>query len=122
MDCYIRGGVSDSMSTETVTEDSTEHGHEGPEHPSDWVYIKVALVLAVLTGIEITISYMKGLAGAPANTMLIVLGSLKFSIVALYFMHLKFDQPVLRRVFVGGIILAVIVYLAYLASLHAFGG
>ena len=35
----------------------------------------------------------------------------KFAIVVSYFMHLKYDNPLFRRVFVGGLVLAVIVYL-----------
>jgi cytochrome c oxidase subunit 4 len=34
----------------------------------------------------------------------------KFSMVALYFMHLKFDSKIFRRFFVLGIILALVVF------------
>ena len=109
------------MSEKTVTEEKpAEHLHEGPEHPSDWVYIKVAIVLAVLTSLEITVSYIKGLRGPAQDTMLITLAAIKFTIVAMFFMHLKFDQPVLRRIFVAGIILALVIYSIYLASLGVF--
>ena len=36
--------------------------------------------------------------------------ALKFSIVVGFFMHLRFDSPVLRRLFVGGLCLAVTIY------------
>ena len=35
---------------------------------------------------------------------------IKFATVAGYFMHLKYDNPIFRRVFIFGLILAVIVY------------
>jgi hypothetical protein len=35
-------------------------------------------------------------------------------------MHLRFDKPVLRRLFVTGVVLAVLVYVAYLATLGVF--
>jgi hypothetical protein len=40
--------------------------------------------------------------------------ALKFSIVVAFFMHLRFDSPVLRRLFLGGLGLAVTVYLILL--------
>ncbi len=106
------------MSEETAVAEVHEH-HEGA-HPSDWTYIKVAFVLAILTGIEITISYTKGLKGATANSLLLILAATKFSMVAMFFMHLKFDQPVLRKIFLAGLILATCVYIGYLLTLGAF--
>ena len=35
----------------------------------------------------------------------------KFAIVCGYFMHLQYDNPIFRRVFVFGLVLAVVVYL-----------
>jgi len=40
--------------------------------------------------------------------------------VALYFMHLRFDSKLFRRLFVTGIILAIAVYLVALSSLHVW--
>jgi hypothetical protein len=34
----------------------------------------------------------------------------KFAIVTGYFMHLRYDHPLFRRVFIGGLVLAVAVY------------
>jgi cytochrome c oxidase subunit IV len=41
---------------------------------------------------------------------------IKFGIVCAYFMHLRFDNPLFRRVFVFGLILAVVVYVAILLT------
>jgi hypothetical protein len=38
--------------------------------------------------------------------------------VAAFFMHLKFDSPMLRRVFITGIILAGVVYTVALLTLR----
>jgi len=35
---------------------------------------------------------------------------LKFGVVVAYFMHLRFDSPIFRRLFIGGLTLAVVVY------------
>jgi cytochrome c oxidase subunit 4 len=93
------------------------------DHPSEAVYVKVAIILAVLTGIEVLLSYIKiGGSQVATNGSLLVLATVKFATVAMYFMHLKFDNPILRRLFVTGIILAIIVYLVYLLTLHTFIG
>ncbi|MDQ4006332.1 MAG: cytochrome C oxidase subunit IV family protein, partial [Actinomycetota bacterium] len=72
-------------------------------HPGPRQYVVVALVLAVLTAIEVGLFYMDFIPN-PVNTgALIVLMILKFAIVALWFMHLRFDSRVYRRLFITGI-------------------
>jgi cytochrome c oxidase subunit 4 len=92
-----------------------EHG----AHPTDIKYVLIGLVLAVLTGIEVTISYTKGL-GIAGNPLLIILAALKFMLVVGYFMHLRFDNPMFRRFFVTGFILAIVVYSIVLLTLGIF--
>jgi cytochrome c oxidase subunit 4 len=92
-----------------------EHG----AHPTEAKYVKVALILAVLTAIEVGLYYTK-FSQALTNTMLLALAALKFVMVAAYFMHLKFDNKLLRRLFVTGFVLAVSVYVAYLVTLGVF--
>jgi cytochrome c oxidase subunit 4 len=93
------------------------------EHPGEGVYIRVALVLGVITGVEVALSYVKiGGNQLLTNSSLLVLAAVKFSIVAMYFMHLKFDNPILRRLFVAGLVTAVVVYTVYLLTLHTFIG
>lgn len=89
--------------------------HELHEHPSEAQYIKIALILAVVTAIEVGLYYWS-LPGASNNIALIVLALIKFVMVIGYFMHLKFDNPILRRVFTFGFLLAVLVYAAALAT------
>ncbi|GAC1538596.1 MAG: hypothetical protein NVS3B12_23920 [Acidimicrobiales bacterium] len=81
---------------------------ERHEHPSDATYILVALGLAVLTAMEVGLYYLK--ASSVITVVLLGMMVLKFAIVASYFMHLKFDSPILRRVFIAGLALAVFVY------------
>jgi len=81
-------------------------------HPSDGTYILIALGLAVLTAIEVGLYYLK--ASTETALTLLVLMALKFSIVVGFFMHLRFDSPVLRRLFVGGLCLAVTIYVIIL--------
>jgi caa(3)-type oxidase subunit IV len=94
-----------------------EEGGAHGQHPSDFTYIYVALLLSALTGIEITVSYLSGL-GIAGNPILIILAIMKFSLVVLFFMHLRFDSRVFRYLFFGGLILAFFVYFAVLRMFH----
>ena len=47
--------------------------------------------------------------------MLLILMAVKFFTVAYIFMHLRFDKPILTRLFYSGLILAVAVYVAVLS-------
>ena len=105
--------------------------HEAPphvatqehEHPGEALYIRIAIILAVITGLEVALSYVKiGNNQLVTNGGLLILAAVKFAMVAMYFMHLKFDNPILRRLFVTGIITAILVYIAYLLTLHTFIG
>jgi cytochrome c oxidase subunit 4 len=112
------------MSAELI-EEAKEHGRphaEGGEHgahPTEAQYIKIALILAVVTGVEVALYYTKFNQQA-TNAALLVLAGAKFTMVAAYFMHLKFDNRVLRRLFVMGFVLATFCYLAYLFTLGVF--
>lgn len=100
-----------------VATDTDQHGSDADhDHGmSDWGYIKIALLLGVLTGIEV-LTYFVDFGGA-AIPVLLSLMVVKFVIVVAYFMHLKFDNPFFTRVFVVGILLALGVYAAVLSSM-----
>lgn len=90
------------------------------EHPGPRQYVVVAAVLAVLTALEVGLFYMDFVPRPVATGSLIVLMILKFSIVALWFMHLRFDSRVYRRLFITGIILAISVFLIVLLTFGVF--
>lgn len=98
------------------------HADAAHEHPSDWKYIQIALFLAVLTAIEVALSYVE--IGGERGTvgLLLVLAAVKFYTVAMWFMHLKFDHKAFRWLFVTGLVLAAFCYIAYLSTLHVFAG
>lgn len=115
------------MSSAELVEGAVEHGaHAGGgehgahgAHPTEATYIKIAAILAVLTGIEVGLYYTK-LNQQATNAALLVLAATKFIMVAGYFMHLKFDNRILRRLFITGFTLAAIVYVSYLWTLGVF--
>ena len=105
------------MEQHEYAEMNVEAGHH--EHPTNWFYVKVFIVLVVLTAIEVALSYTK--MNEHLNVaLLLVFAAAKFITVVAYFMHLKFDHPWFRRLFVTGFILAAFCYIAYLTTLHAF--
>ena len=86
-------------------------------HPSEWEYIKVALLLAVITAAEVAVSYVEALEDFLVP-ILLVLAVVKFAMVVLWFMHLRFDSRIFRRLFVIGIGLALFCYLVVLTTFH----
>jgi cytochrome c oxidase subunit 4 len=97
-----------------------DHGaHRG--HPSDFTYVKIALILAVMTAIEVATYYVEDDLGSALLPILIVLMILKFVVVVSWFMHLRFDSKLFSRIFYAGLLLAVAVYLGALTAFQFFG-
>ena len=90
------------------------------DYPRERQYVIVALALGALTLVEIATYAAPGFPvwswGDKAGliTVLLLLMAVKFWTVAYYFMHLKFDKPILTRIFYSGLVLAVLVYVAVL--------
>lgn len=95
----------------------TKESHGG--HPSDLQYIYVALFLAVVTGIEVWLSYIGGEGFHKVRPYLLIAAAIiKFGFVAAFFMHLKFDSKNFRRLFGVGVVMALFCYLVVLFSFH----
>jgi cytochrome c oxidase subunit 4 len=88
-------------------------------HPSPKEYVRIGVILAVLTGLEISASY-SGVSGSILIPTLFVLALVKFALVVLWFMHLKFDDRRYARFFVTGLSGAIALYLIVLISLRVF--
>ena len=98
-----------STATESPME-SHETSHEGGhDHPSDRRYIQVAVILAIVTALEVG-TYFVEMPGEVLIPMLMVMMVYKFFYVAAWFMHLRFDSPLFTKFFVTGLVLATIVY------------
>ncbi|MFP3901464.1 MAG: cytochrome C oxidase subunit IV family protein [Acidimicrobiia bacterium] len=91
----------------------TEHAH-----PSDRQYVIIAVILGVITALEVGTYFLEDPGALIVVVGLIAMMIAKFAIVAGYFMHLRFDNPLFRRVFVFGLLLAVGVYIATLTSMQ----
>lgn len=97
---------------------ATAESH-GPAHPSPKEYVRIGLILAVLTGLEVAASYA-GVSGSILIPTLFILAVVKFAMVVLWFMHLKFDDRRFARFFVLGLSGAAVLYLVVLISSKVF--
>ena len=80
-------------------------------HPQSGTYLRIATVLTVLTAIEVAIFYMPAMKPWLVP-LLLFLSALKFGLVAMFYMHLKFDSPVFTWLFVFPMAIAAAVILA----------
>ncbi|MEO8292835.1 MAG: cytochrome C oxidase subunit IV family protein [Actinomycetota bacterium] len=101
-----------------LSPDSAYAGGTGHAHPSPREYVRIGAILGLLTAIEIAASYTIG--GAPLIALLLTLAIVKFSIVVMWFMHLKFDDRRYARFFVAGVALAVTLFLIVLMLSRVF--
>lgn len=83
-------------------------------HVSNRVYVVIALVLAVLTAMEVMVFYVEALRPL-LLPILMVLMVAKFALVVMFFMHLRFDSKILSGVFLWGVFIATSIILAMLA-------
>ena len=74
------------------------------EHPGPKTYAIIAVILCVITLIEFGAFYQEALKGILVP-LLIVLSVIKFALVAMFYMHLKFDHPIFRTILIGGVTL-----------------
>jgi cytochrome c oxidase subunit 4 len=90
-------------------------------HPSPLQYVIIAVILCVVTAVEIAVSYTEGdIPDALIVTLLLGMAIIKFTLVAAWYMHLRTDLAIFRRFFVLGIIAAILLYLIVLSTLHVF--
>jgi cytochrome c oxidase subunit IV len=61
-----------------------------------------------------------GLPNGVLVTALLVMSAAKFALVVGIFMHLRYDSPIFRTMFVGPLLIAVCIILALMALFSAF--
>lgn len=106
------------MAQQATTQTGEEHHPE--HHPGPRQYVGIAVVLAVITIMEVAIFYID--VGSILVPSLLVLSLIKFALVVLWFMHLRFDSALFSRLFVTGLILALAVFAVVLTTFFARGG
>jgi caa(3)-type oxidase subunit IV len=103
--------------------DTTAH-HDAHTHPGPAKYIQIAVVLFVLTALEVLayeIGAGKVMPGMQATIepivveILLILSAIKFALVAMFYMHLKQDDRLLSGIFIFPIFLALAIAAALIA-------
>ncbi len=95
---------------------ATSHGDRAAgehAHPGAKEYLAIAAVLTVLTAIEVAVFYVPSMKPILVPTLL-VLSTVKFCLVAMFYMHLKFDHRLFSWLFVVPMAIAAMVILALL--------
>jgi cytochrome c oxidase subunit IV len=95
---------------------ASEAAHE-EKHPGPLEYAQIGLILAVITAIEVGIYYID-LSQTLLVIALLVFSAAKFTLVVLWFMHLKFDHPLFSTMFIMGFMLAISIFVVALATVE----
>lgn len=104
---------------DTTVLDGAEHAY-----PRDRLYVKIAIVLAILTALEVGVHSFPDLFGGSGSPgyifALLITMFAKIWAVGYFFMHLKWDNKLLSRVFYVGFVLAILIYVALMAMFRLF--
>ena len=100
-----------------VQEHSEGAVHTG--HPTPKTYFIVAMILAGITAVEVAVFYATWL-GHGIIPVLAILSTVKFVLVAMFYMHLKYDARLFSTLFVGGLALAFTVVFALIGLFRFF--
>ena len=85
------------------------------EHPTWSTYWKVALILTLITALEVWIYYIPSFVASRAFVpVLLILSAVKFATVVLFYMHLRYDHRLFRVLFTGPLIIAMTTIVALL--------
>ncbi|MGH2393074.1 MAG: cytochrome C oxidase subunit IV family protein [Gemmatimonadota bacterium] len=89
-------------------------------HASRSTYWIIALILGIITVLEVAVFYVPAVRGVIVPVLL-VLSAAKFVLVAMFFMHLRYDSPVLTLVLSGGLVVAAAIVIAMMFLFGAIG-
>lgn len=99
---------------------ATDGAHADPhavgevhEHPTWATYKWVALILTVITIVEVWVYYIPAFVASRLFVpSLLIMSAVKFVIVVLFYMHLKYDHKLFRALFTGPLLIAVLTIVA----------
>ena len=84
-------------------------GHDAHAHPTWKQYKWVALILTLITVVEVWIYYIPSFVASKLFVpALLIMSAVKFAIVVMFYMHLKYDHRLFRALFTGPLIIAVV--------------
>ena len=92
------------------------------EHPTWKEYKWVALILTVITVIEVWVYYTPFAKSALFVPVLLIMSAVKFAIVVLFYMHLKYDHKLFKALFTGPLMIAMATLISLLFLFGKFSG
>jgi cytochrome c oxidase subunit 4 len=76
------------------------------EHPSWKQYKWVALILTLITVVEVWVYYTPFRQSPLFAPTLLIMSAVKFATVVAFYMHLKYDHKLFRALFIGPLLIA----------------
>jgi cytochrome c oxidase subunit IV len=92
------------------------------EHPTWKEYKWVALILTLITVVEVWIYYTPFAKTPLFVPTLLVMSVAKFTIVVMFYMHLKYDHKLFRALFTGPLTIAMATLISLLFLFSKFAG
>jgi cytochrome c oxidase subunit IV len=89
------------MSAPAATPSAAGHSEPSKFH----FYIRIAMILSVITGVEVVLVYLP-IVKWFVVTALVLLSAIKFMFVIFFFMHLRWDKVFCTILFFIGLVLA----------------
>jgi cytochrome c oxidase subunit 4 len=96
-----------------MAEHQVEHHVEHHAHASTGTYLRIAAVLVIITLLEVGVFYVPAFQSALVPVLL-VLSAIKFALVVMFYMHLKFDNKFFALLFGGPLLLGFFVVVSLL--------
>src|SRR5215510_11214709 len=120
VDHHLHGGLPDPMSAHAP---GPPHAAEAEltahEHASVRTYVRVAIVLTLVTAMEVGVIYIRALTPIVVP-LLLVMAAAKFALVVMFFMHLRYDGRGLTTLFLGPLLIATLLAIALMTLTGAF--
>jgi len=101
--------------------------HAEHSHPTWQTYTKIAIVLFVLTALEVAAyevvhrhnpAVLASLLEPVVVEVLLILSAIKFILVAMFYMHLKSDGKLLSSIMTFSVLLAGVIIVALMTVVH----
>jgi cytochrome c oxidase subunit 4 len=92
------------------------------EHPTWREYKWVALILTLITVVEVWVYYTPFSKSALFVPVLLIMSAVKFAIVVLFYMHLRYDHKLFKALFTGPLMIAMATLISLLFLFGKFSG
>jgi cytochrome c oxidase subunit 4 len=108
-DSAPRGGHGTQQQEHGAAGAAHAAAHDAHAHPTWKQYKWVALILTLITVVEVWVYYIPAFVATKLFVpTLLIMSAIKFAIVVMFYMHLKYDARLFRALFTGPLIIAIV--------------